>query len=355
MKQQSITSINSNSPTYFIADIAANHDGSIDRAKKLIRLAAESGANAAKFQHFAAETIVSDRGFRELGGNLTHQATWDRSVFEVYKAASLPFEWTEELKSTCDDAGIEFFTAPYDLNLIAKVEPFIPVFKIGSGDITWVEAIETMANFGKPILLATGASSLDDVRRAVEVLESRQLKYVLMQCNTNYTANDENISFLNLKVLEQYKEMFPNAILGLSDHTSTEISVLGAIALGARVIEKHFTDDNNSNGPDHKFSLNPNNWELMVIKARQLEAALGNGKKIIEENEQLSVIVQRRALRYTRPITAGETISRIDLIPLRPAPKHGIPPYEIDKIVGRKLVEAVEYDQLVEIEHFNEY
>jgi N-acetylneuraminate synthase len=355
MKQQSIAAINSDSPSYFIADVAANHDGSLDRAKKLIRLAAESGANAAKFQHFDAETIVSDRGFKELGGKLTHQATWDKSVFEVYKAASLPFEWTEELKSTCDDASIEFFTAPYDLSLIARVEPFIPVFKIGSGDITWIEAIEAMANFGKPILLATGASSLEDVKRAVAVLESRHIKYVLMQCNTNYTASNENISFLNLKVLEQYKELFPNAILGLSDHTSTEISVLGAIALGARVIEKHFTDNNDLNGPDHKFSLNPSNWELMVKKARQLEAALGNGRKIIEDNEQLSVIVQRRALRYNRAISAGETILRTDLIPLRPAPKNGIPPYEIDKIVGKKLNKAVENDQLVELEHFNAY
>ena len=146
------------SPTYFIADIAANHDGDPGRAKALIHLAAAAGADAAKFQHFAAATIVSDAGFKSLGGQQSHQSSWKKSVFEVYADASVPTRWTQALKDTCDEAGIAFFTSPYDLELVDHVDPFVPAFKVGSGDITWLEIVEHMARKGKPVLIASGAS-----------------------------------------------------------------------------------------------------------------------------------------------------------------------------------------------------
>jgi N-acetylneuraminate synthase len=347
-----IADINSDSRTYFIADIAANHDGSLEKAKRLIESAAKAGADAAKFQHFRAETIVSDRGFKELGRKLTHQASWDKSVFEVYQSASLPFSWTEKLAQTSLDEGIEFFTAPYDLELIRDVEPFVPVFKIGSGDITWLEAISLMASYKKPILLATGASSIEDVRNAVRVVLESGSKLVLMQCNTNYTADPNNVKFLNLNVLTSYKLEFPNVVLGLSDHTSSDISVLGAIALGARVIEKHFTDNNNQIGPDHKFSLDPRAWANMVSSARNLEDALGTGEKRIEANEEDAAIVQRRAVRYSKDLKAGHIISRGDIIPLRPAPEGSISPTEIPKLIGLELKSGIERDSQVRWEHF---
>ncbi len=132
-------------PTYFIADIAANHDGDLDRAKKLIRLAAENGANAAKFQHFEAETIVSDFGFKDLGAQQSHQAKWKKSVFDVYKDASLDLSWTPILKDECDKAGIDFFTSPYSYDLVDHVDEYVPAYKIGSGDITWHGIIEYIA------------------------------------------------------------------------------------------------------------------------------------------------------------------------------------------------------------------
>ena len=150
--------IGSNHPTYFIADIAANHDGNLERAKSLIYLAAEAGANAAKFQHFKAETIVSDYGFKNLGQQQSHQAKWKKSVFEVYQDASLSLRWTEALKRTCDDAGITFFTSPYARDLVDHVDPYVPAYKIGSGDITWIEMIEYIASKKKPYILASGAS-----------------------------------------------------------------------------------------------------------------------------------------------------------------------------------------------------
>ena len=134
-----------NHPTYFIADVAANHDGDLERAKKLIRLAKEAGADAAKFQNFQAPKIVSDYGFKHMNSQVSHQATWKKSVFEVYQDASIPLDWTPILKEECDKVGIHYFTSPYDYDSIENVEPFVPAFKIGSGEIDWIEALEHMA------------------------------------------------------------------------------------------------------------------------------------------------------------------------------------------------------------------
>jgi len=238
-------------PTYFIADIAANHDGDLERAKLLIYLAAEAGADAAKFQHFKAETIVSDLGFKTMGGQQSHQAGWKKSVFEVYKDASVGLDWTEALKETCDKSGIAFFTSPYSIDIVEYIDPYVPAYKIGSGDITWIEMVEHIASKQKPYIMASGASTIDDVLRAVSRGLAINPMLCLMQCNTNYTASLENFKFIQLNVLKVYRQMFPDLVLGLSDHTPGLATVLGAVSLGARMIEKHFTDDINRIGPDH--------------------------------------------------------------------------------------------------------
>jgi sialic acid synthase SpsE len=257
-----------NHPTYFIADIAANHDGSLERARMLIRLAKEAGADAAKFQNFRAPKIVSDYGFRSLGRQVSHQASWKKSVFQVYQEASIPFDWTPILKEECEKVGIHYFTSPYDFEAIDYVEPYVPAYKIGSGDIDWIEALERMAKKGKPVILATGAATIADVQRAVHAILKHNPQLVLMQCNTNYTASPENYDHLHLNVLRTYATMFPNVILGLSDHTQSPAPIVAAVTLGARVIERHFTDDNNREGPDHKFALNPEAWAKMVEEVR---------------------------------------------------------------------------------------
>lgn len=328
-------------PTYFIADIAASHDGELNRAIDLIYLCAEKGADAAKFQHFQAETIVSDFGFKNLGSKMSHQSSWKKSVFDTYADASLPFEWTEKLKKAADEAGIHFFTSPYSLELVDKVDKYVCAYKIGSGDITWHKIIEHMAKKSKPYILATGASSIDDVKNAVEESLKINDNFCLMQCNTNYTASLENFGFINLNVLKQYRDIFPNVVLGLSDHTPGHTTVLGAVSLGARVIEKHFTDDNYRDGPDHLFSMNPKSWEEMVLATRDLELSLGDGKKIVESNEKDTVVVQRRAIRVTRDLESGYIISESDLFPLRPCPVDGIEPYHEKDLIGKKINRAI--------------
>ncbi|HZS63056.1 MAG TPA: N-acetylneuraminate synthase family protein [Xanthobacteraceae bacterium] len=322
-------------PTYFIADIAANHDGSLERAKELIHLAAKAGANAAKFQNFRAATIVSDRGFRELGSQQSHQAAWRKSVFEVYQDASLPMEWTQALKETCDAAGIDYFTAPYDPALLDELSNYVCAWKVGSGDITWPAMIEAMAKYHMPVLIATGAADMGDVRRAVAAARRHEKRIVLMQCNTNYTGSLENFRQIALNVLKAYAREFPDILLGLSDHTPGCATVLGAVTLGARVVEKHFTDDKRREGPDHGFSMDPADWREMVERTRELEAALGPEEKRVMDNERQTVVLQRRAIRAARPIRAGARIDAADIFPLRPCPPDALPPYRIGEVIGR--------------------
>ena len=333
--------IGNSHPTYFIADLAANHDGDLERAKLLIRLAKESGADAAKFQNFRAPKIVSDYGFQHMDSRVSHQAGWKKSVFEVYQGASIPFEWTPILKRECDTAGIEYFTSPYDFEAIDYVTPFVPAFKVGSGEIDWIEALVRMAGKGKPMILATGAADIADVQRAVHAILSLNAELVLMQCNTNYTASSENYDHIHLNVLKTYAVMFPNVILGLSDHTHGNSTVLGAVALGARVIERHFTDDNGREGPDHKFALNPADWAHMVGETRELERALGSSDKFVSGNEQETKIVQRRCLRAARDIKAGEVLTREMIDVLRPATPGAIKPNELSAAVGTRALKAI--------------
>lgn len=346
MSNSNILTINSRNigegyPAYFIADIGANHDGDIERAKELIYLAADSGADAAKFQHFKADSIVSDYGFKSMSDKGSHQTNWKKSVFDVYKDASINLQWTDTLKETCKKAGVAFFTSAYSFDLVDYIDPYVPAYKIGSGDITWTEMIEYVAQKQKPYIIASGASTMDDVIRAVAAGLEINDHLCLMQCNTNYTASLENFKYIQLNVLRVFKEMYPDLVLGLSDHTPGHTTVLGAITLGAKMIEKHFTDDNTIEGPDHKFSMNPKSWREMVDATRELENALGNGIKKIEDNEQQTAIVQRRSIRVLSDLLEGTEITREHLTVLRPCPEDGLAPFHIDEVVGKIVAKEI--------------
>jgi sialic acid synthase SpsE len=329
-------------PTYFIADIAANHDGDLNKAIDLVNRCAEAGANAAKFQNFSAKTIVSDYGFANMDNQQSHQSKWSKSVVEVYDAATLPLGWTEAIKNACDEAGIDYFTSPYDLEFIEPLSKYVCAWKLGSGDITWHEMISKMAAGDKPVLIATGASNLEEVHAAVDVATKLTDQIVLMQCNTNYTASVENFHHIALNVLKTYAQEFPDLVLGLSDHTPGHATVLGAVALGARAIEKHFTSDVTIDGPDHAFSMDPLTWRDMVDRTRELEAALGIPDKRVMDNELETVVIQRRAIRTTRSIKAGENLRQADLEVLRPCPFDALPPHQIGQIIGKAVTRNIE-------------
>ena len=325
-------------PSYFIADISANHDGDLGRARELIRLAAEAGADAAKFQNFQAASIVSDKGFRSLGGQQSHQSRWKSSVFEVYRKASLPWEWTPILKAECDKVGIHYFSTPYDFGAVDMLDPFVGAYKIGSGDITWIEMIRRIGGKRKPVILATGAAEMSDVQRAVKVVRECGVPLGLMQCNTNYTGSLENFKHIHLRVLESFSICFPDAVLGLSDHTPGHATVLGAVALGARLIEKHFTDDQSRDGPDHPFSMTPRSWRDMVDRTRELESAMGNAMKEVSDNERDTIVIQRRCLRAASDIVRGTVLEERHLVALRPAPANSVPPWASHVLLGKRTL-----------------
>lgn len=343
--------VSSDSPTYFIADIASNHDGDLTRAIDLIHLAAESGACAAKFQNFKAETIVSGYGFSQLKHLQSHQSKWKDDVISVYRKASIDVGWTPALLEACNKAGIDYLTAPYDINMVEELDQYVCAWKIGSGDISWHQLIAKLSTLTKPILLATGASSIDDVTQAMAIVQSHTEDIVLMQCNTNYTGSIDNLRHVNLRVLQSYEKMFPNIILGLSDHTPGHSTVLGAISLGARVVEKHFTDDTSLEGPDHKFSMDPSSWSEMVQRSRELEAALGDGIKRVQDNEKETHILQRRAVRASCDIKAGTRISEQEISFLRPCPHNGIPPSQVGKVLGRVLSNDIKEGDIITLDN----
>jgi sialic acid synthase SpsE len=327
---------------YFIADIGANHNGSLEKAIKLIHLAKKAGADAAKFQNFQANKIVSKSGFDKMKGKLSHQSNWDKSVFEVYEDASISKDWTAILKEECDKVNIDYFTSAYDFESVDLVDPYVDMYKIGSGDISWLEIIEYTLNKNKPVIIATGASTNEDVIRVMNMAQNMTSDLVLMQCNTNYTGSKENYKYCNLNVLKQFSKDYPNVVLGLSDHTEGHATTLGAITLGARVIEKHFTDDNDQIGPDHGFAMNPESWRDMVDRSYELLVALGDGQKRIEPNEEQSKIVQRRCLRVVNELKKGHILTNDDFIALRPISKGGFEPYEKFNLIGKELLYSIE-------------
>lgn len=337
--------VGENHPTYFIADISANHDGDLKRAKMLVHLAKEAGADAAKFQNFRAAKIVSDYGFTAMKGQVSHQASWKKSVFQVYADASIPFDWTPVLKEECDKAGIDYFSSPYDFEAVDYLDPFVPAHKIGSGDVDWLEMLEYIARKGKPVIVSSGAADIGDVQRAVHTLLAINPQVVLLQCNTNYTASPVNFEHINLRVLNTYQTMFPQVVLGLSDHTQGHATVLGAVALGGRVIEKHFTDDTTRVGPDHPFSMTPQTWREMVDRTRELEKALGSADKFITANEKETSIVQRRCVRAARDIKTGEQITREMLDVLRPATAGAIKPPELVHMIGTHAIKDLSFGE----------
>ncbi len=379
--------IGQSEPVFFIADIASNHGGDLSLAKELIHACKESGVDAIKMQNFSAETIVSDHGFKNLGDIKTHQSSWGVSVFESYKAASIPFEWTLELKSLTEELGMAYFTSPYSPEIVKAVAPYVAAFKLGSGDITWHEEIEVMASYDKPIVIATGASDLSDVEMAMRVALENSNKILLLQCNTNYTAKHgepesvtmERYSNINLRVLGSYAQLWPNIPLGLSDHTHGSLTVLGAVGLfNCCAVEKHFTLDSSQTGQDHQFSMMPSEWSRMVKETAALKAvlksnmsyyqrleivkqhvdrpdflelAIGDGVKRVQKNEENTVIVQRRSIRAARPLITGQILRKEDLVVLRPCPEDGFPPYVLGNLLGKTLNQDLEKGQYLQRNH----
>lgn len=329
--------IGADEPTYIIAEIGSNWDGQKSRAKKLIDLAKNCGADAVKFQYFIVDKLISREGFEKLKQDF--QADWKASVYETYKAAEFPREWHEELSLYTTSKGLHYLVSPYDKEAVDILdESNVPAFKIGSGDITWLEMLKYIASKHKPIILATGASNLGEIDDAVKTirLEGND-KIILLQCVTNYPSHFESA---NIRAMKAMGYVF-DVLVGYSDHSLGSTVSLGAVALGACIIEKHLTDDKARIGPDHPFALDGKEFKQMVDGIRMLEKALGSPNKDLYEEEKETVILQRRCLRAREFIARGTKLKDEMISILRPAPVGTLKPEQKEAILGREAKQNI--------------
>lgn len=323
-------------PTYFIAEIGANFDGSIEKAKHLIDAAKEAGADCAKFQTFSTPRIVSEGGFSHMQLKGVH-GSWGRTISEVFKDAEFPVAWHKEIADYCKIVGIDFSTSPYFKEAVDLcVDLDVPFIKIGSGDITWLEMLDYIARKGKPVMLATGDATMSEIDEAVRTIEATGNKdLVLMQCITNYPSKIESA---NVNVLKTYQSAF-DVLTGYSDHAPGHVVALASVVIGGRVIEKHFTLSKTDKGPDHPHSMEPQEFRFMVDSIREVERAMGSTRKEVVDEEGETVYVQRRCLYAKQNLKKGHIMTSEDIDVLRPA--LGIPPKFKPMVIGKECKEDI--------------
>ena len=321
--------------TYIIAEAGSNHNGDIDLAKELIDVAANAGADAVKFQTFRAEDM-----YVEESGDVEYLDD-DRSIYEIIESMEMPYDWIPELHEYCKEQDIQFLSTPFDERSAAELEEFVPAWKVASYTSSHIPFLEHLAETSKPIIMSTGAHELDEVRESIAALrEAGASELVVLQCIAAYPTP---LSEINVRVVETLQNEF-DVLSGLSDHTLDPVTApSAAVALGASVVEKHFTLDKSMDGPDHQFALEPDELHQMVSAIRDTEKALGTSTKEILDVEEELYEKARRAIHATRNLRAGETITENDIKILRPGKNEsGISPKFYDDLLGVELAHDVE-------------
>lgn len=343
------TDTSKNSPTFIIAEAGVNHNGSLKLAKKLVDAAKNAGVDAIKFQTFKAEKIVSN--FAKKAEYQKKVTNTSESQLEMIKKLELSFDDFITLKEYCDKRGILFLSTPFDYKSVDFLEKLVPLYKIGSGEITNLQFLEYIAKKGKPIVLSTGMSTLGEVEEAIDTIlpllsnfhsssPTHFLPLTLLHCASNYPAD---FSEVNLKAILTLKKAFKLPV-GYSDHTLGIEVPIAAVAFGASVIEKHFTLDRNMEGPDHKASLEPDELKKMVEAIRNVEKSLGNGVKKPTARELEVMKAARRSLVATRNMKAAEILEEPDIAIKRPG--GGISPKFKEVIKGMKLKKNIKKDEV---------
>jgi len=328
---------------FIIAEAGVNHNGSLELAKKLINMAKNAGADAVKFQTFKAENIVT--GKTEMANYWKKSTGKKETQLKMLKKYELSFDDFKILKRYCDRKKIIFLSTPHSEDAIDFLKPLVPAYKIASGDLTNLPFLEKVAKKKKPIILSTGMGNLKEVKEAVETIKkSGNNKIILLHCTTSYPCPLEDV---NLRVMLTLKKEF-NLPVGYSDHTLGILVPIMAVAMGAKVIEKHFTLNKNLPGPDHKASLEPKEFKEMVKVIRDVEKALGSEiKKPTKSEEKIKKIVRKSIVAKT-DIPKGEKIRKEMLITKRPGT--GIEPKYINKVIGRITKREIKKDSLIKFQ-----
>jgi len=329
-----------------IAEAGVNHNGDFENAKKLILAAANAGADYVKFQTFKADKLVSKDAQKAEYQKANLKEDGD-SQYDMLKKLEMSEAWHYDLIKYANECGIKFLSTGFDEDSIDFLDSLnIDLFKVPSGEITNKPYLEHIAKKGKPIVISTGMSNLQEIKDAVEVIQNHQIgknKITILHCNTEYPTPMQDVNLLAMKTIQN--EL--GVQVGYSDHTLGIEVPIAAVALGAVLIEKHFTLDRNMIGPDHLASLTPDELKQMVTSIRNIELAIsGSGAKEPSESELKNIKIARKSIHLLKPVLKGNTISLQDLVMKRPS--NGISPMKIDDVIGKKYLNDYESDHCLQ-------
>jgi len=327
--------IGKQAPVYIIAEMSANHAGSIENAKKIIHAAKEAGADCIKIQTYTADTLTidCDKPYFQVGAG-----TWDgENLYHLYQKAYTPWEWQAELKAEAESIGLDFFSTPFDKTSVDFLEDMgVGFYKIASFEIVDIPLIKYVASKGKPIIMSTGMSTLGEIEDAVNAVRSQgNNQLALLRCASAYPAITDE---MNLMTMKNMAEVF-DVPVGLSDHSMGSVGAVAAVALGANIIEKHFCLDRAIENPDASFSMNPAEFAKMVQDVRQAEKAIGRVSYGATEQEKNSMVF-RRSIFCVKDIQPGEGLNEENIRVIRPG--YGMAPKYYEEILGLTALQKIE-------------
>ena len=337
--------ISNDSPAFIIAEVGANHNGDLKLAKKCIDAAALCGVDAVKFQTYTTEELLSHK---EAIVTIGQNGEITQTLKELFDNVTLKREIHKEIYDYAKSKGLICFSTPFSVEGVAFLEELDnPIYKIASSDVNYVDMLEVIGATKKPVFLSTGKCTLPEMDMAIELLQkSGTTDLCLLHCIANYPSKMEN---MNLNVIKTLKQMYPEFIIGFSDHSLGITASLGAVCFGAKIIEKHFTIDKNLDGPDHWFSMDPTDMKNLVTGIRDLEVAFGTQRKFLAQNEVPEKYWATRSLHINKDLKAGDIINKEDLDMLRPG--YGISPFDRDKVIGIKLAKDIKKGTVLEWDH----
>lgn len=327
--------IGGNAPAYIIAEMSANHAGSIENAKKIIHAAKDAGADCIKIQTYTADTLTidCDKPYFQVGAG-----TWDgENLYHLYEKAYTPWEWQPELKKEAESIGLDFFSTPFDKSSVDFLEEMgMEFYKIASFEIVDIPLIKYVASKGKPIIMSTGMASLAEIEDAVNAVRSQgNDQLALLRCASAYPAITDE---MNLMTMKNMAEVF-DVPVGLSDHSMGSVGAVTAVAMGAKIIEKHFCLDRAIENPDSSFSMNPEEFAQMVRDVRQAEKAIGKVSYGATKQEKNSMVF-RRSIFCVKDIEPGEVLTEENIRVIRPG--YGMAPKYYEEILGQTALQKIE-------------
>ena len=335
--------IGDSSPCYVIAEIGHNHQGSLEKARELFREAKLAGAHAVKLQKRDNRGLYTRAAYEKPYDN---ENSFGATYGEHREFLEFGRKEYEALRAYARELGVDFFATAFDIASADFLAEFdVPAYKIASGDLKSTPLLKHVASFGKPMIVSTGGAMLEDVQRAYDAIMPINPRLAILQCTAGYPAAFDE---LDLRVISTYREKFPEAVIGFSSHDNGIAMPVAAYMLGDRIVEKHFTLNRAMKGTDHAFSLEPVGLRKMVRDLERTFKAMGNGAKKIYDSERAPIVKMGKSLVVARSLPSGHVLGPTDVV--MKSPGGGIPPYELDKVLGRVTLKALHEDEFLSFE-----